>query len=179
MSSSICTAKSPRPRLRLYYADAARLTKPGICAGVSLSALAGMVLAARASAGGLRPATAMLCLACVFMAAAGSSVINILLEQETDALMPRVSGRAAAIAHIGRLRAFLAACVLILSSAALAGEFLSLTASALICLAAISYTTLYTLYLKRKSPFGTVLGGIPGALPVLIGYAPVRPATGF
>ncbi|HEY3346367.1 MAG TPA: protoheme IX farnesyltransferase, partial [Nitrospirota bacterium] len=120
-----------------------------------------------------------LCLACVFMAAAGSSVINILLEQETDALMPRVSGRAAAIARIGRPRAFLAACGLILFSAALAGKFLSLTASALICLAAISYTTVYTLYLKRKSPFGTVLGGIPGALPVLIGYASVRPAIGF
>jgi heme o synthase len=179
MSSSACTAKSLSPRPRLHFADAARLAKPGICAGVSLSALAGMSLAARASAGSLRPATAILCLACVFMAAAGSSVINILLEQDTDALMPRVSGRAAAVARIGRPRAFLAASVLVLFSAALAGAFLSLAASALICLAAISYSAVYTLYLKRKSPFGTVLGGIPGALPVLIGYASVRPALGF
>jgi protoheme IX farnesyltransferase len=34
----------------------------------------------------------------------------------------------------------------------------------------------YTLWLKRCSPFGAVPGGIPGALPVLVGYAAVAGA---
>ena len=47
--------------------------------------------------------------------------------------------------------------------------------AALILLAILSYTLIYTLFLKRTSPFGTVLGGIPGALPVLIGYTAIKP----
>jgi len=43
----------------------------------------------------------------------------------------------------------------------------------------LSYTTLYTLYLKRSSPYGTILGGLPGALPVLIGSAAVNPVLGI
>jgi len=31
------------------------------------------------------------------------------------------------------------------------------------------------MFLKKSSPFGTVLGGIPGALPVIIGYSAIQP----
>ena len=31
------------------------------------------------------------------------------------------------------------------------------------------YVCFYTLYLKRRGPFGAIVGGLPGALPVLIG----------
>ena len=33
----------------------------------------------------------------------------------------------------------------------------------------LSYAVWYTLYLKRRGPFGAIVGGLPGALPVLIG----------
>jgi protoheme IX farnesyltransferase len=43
----------------------------------------------------------------------------------------------------------------------------------------LSYTLLYTLFLKRRSPYGTIPGGIPGALPVLIGYSAVAGHVGM
>jgi protoheme IX farnesyltransferase len=54
---------------------------------------------------------------------------------------------------------------------ALAFRYLNPLASILILAAVLTYTLLYTLRFKRRSPWGTVTGGIPGALPVLIGYA--------
>ncbi|MGB3365824.1 MAG: UbiA family prenyltransferase, partial [Thermodesulfobacteriota bacterium] len=57
--------------------------------------------------------------------------------------------------------------------------YLNYIAALLIIAAILSYTLLYTLYLKRSSPYGTILGGLPGALPVLIGYAAIQPNIGL
>jgi len=57
--------------------------------------------------------------------------------------------------------------------------FINIINALLILLAILSYTVLYTLYLKRSSPYGTILGGLPGALPVLIGYSAIDPGLGI
>jgi len=45
--------------------------------------------------------------------------------------------------------------------------------------AAAGYAVLYTLVWKRRSPYGTIPGAVPGPLPVLIGYAAVNPRIGM
>ena len=152
------------------------ITKPGIAGGVALSGLAGMALAAR----GLPDrGTLFVCTICIVLAAAGSAILNVVFENKTDALMPRVSGRAEALARIGSRRAASLATILIASSV-IASSFLLNKVTALLIIAAVtSYVFIYTLYLKRSSPYGTVTGGIPGALPVLIGYSAVSPHIGL
>ena len=152
------------------------ISKPGIVAGLSAAAVAGMTLAGR---GIPRPGVALTCLACLGLAASGSAMLNVLLEARTDAVMPRVARRVAAIARLGRKKTLVAALLLILASLVSSYVFINPVTSVLILTAAFSYTVLYTLYLKRRSPYGTVPGGIPGALPVLIGYAAVNPAIGM
>ncbi|NJD92143.1 MAG: protoheme IX farnesyltransferase, partial [Geobacter sp.] len=44
-------------------------------------------------------------------------------------------------------------------------------AALLLALSCITYLWLYTTWLKRRSPWGVLAGGIPGALPPLIGAA--------
>ena len=156
-------------------ASALLVSKPGIAGGVTLAGLSGMVLAGR----GLPAAgRGVLCLACILMAASGSAVINGLLDAGIDSHMRRVAARAEALVKVGQRGALVFSLALIAASLAVSGLFLNATATMLLLGAVAGYTLLYTLFLKRRSPYGTVPGGIPGALPVLIGYAAVEPHIG-
>ncbi len=149
--------------------------RPGIGAAVTLSGLAGMVLAAR---GMPPPGTVLAGLACILMAACGSAVANGIAEAGSDARMERLAGRVAALRRLGRRGAMALSLALIAASLVLSVRFLPPLASVLLLAAVVSYALLYTFWLKRSSPFGTVPGGIPGALPVLIGYATAAPGLG-
>jgi len=151
------------------------ITKPGIAGGVALSGLAGMALAAR----GLPDrGTLLACTVCIVLAATGSAILNVVFEEKTDALMPRVSKRAEALARIGAGRAATLAIILIASSVIASFFLLNEVTALLIISAVVSYTFVYTLFLKKSSPYGTVTGGIPGALPALIGYSAVTSRIG-
>lgn len=152
------------------------IAKPGIAAGVAVSGFAGMCLAA----GGLPGvAQAVLCLTCIVVAASGSAVMNVLLERRTDALMQRTAWRDGAVASVGVAGAAAASLALVSSSFMLSWFFINHLSALLVLAASFSYIVLYTVLLKRRSPYGTVPGGIPGALPVLIGYSAVRGSIGF
>jgi protoheme IX farnesyltransferase len=151
------------------------IAKPGIAAGVTLSGMAGMVLAGK---GLPSAATAAAALGCIFLAASGSAIANGLLDSDRDSRMRRLDARVSALGTVGRKEALALSLGLIAISLSLSWRFLSGPATLLLLGAAASYALLYTLYLKRRSPYGTVPGGIPGALPVLIGYAAVSPRIG-
>jgi protoheme IX farnesyltransferase len=144
------------------------LMKPGIVTAVLLAGFTGMVLAGR----GWPDATlCIVCLLSLFLAAAGSAMINCVLDAEPDRRMARLQTRVAALEKAGRGRVLATALTGIAASFALAILYLNPLVCILILGAVLSYTLLYTLRCKRRSPWGAVTGGIPGALPVLIGYA--------
>ena len=151
------------------------ISKPGIAAGVAAASFAGMALGAK---GMPAPADALICLLCIFAAASGSAMVNALIEEETDALMPRAAGRRRAIDRLGRQAAWTLAASLVLSSVAVSLIFLGALTAALIAAAAAGYALAYTLWLKKNSPYGTVPGAVPGALPVLIGYSAATSTIG-
>lgn len=146
-----------------------RLAKPGIVAAVLLAGYAGMVSAAR---GLPEPGTALICLATILLAATGSAMMNCFLDLPLDRKMGRLRGRVSALDAVGTVRLFAAALACIAAALSLA-----LTLNRLVFLltlaAVVLYVPVYTLHLKRRSPWGAVPGGIPGALPALIGQAAV------
>ncbi|HEY6072425.1 MAG TPA: UbiA family prenyltransferase, partial [Anaerolineales bacterium] len=142
---------------------------------MTLAGLSGMVLAGK---GLPPPGLGFLCLACILGAAAGSAVVNGLLDSEIDLRMGRTSARREALGTVGQRGAILLSLLLVSASLSASALFLSVTATLLLACAVAGYTVLYTVILKRRSPYGTVPGGIPGALPVLIGYAAVEPRIG-
>lgn len=151
-----------------YAASLIILMKPGIVAAVLLAGFTGMVLAA----GGWPDArTGLLCLAALFLSAAGSAMLNGVLDLPLDMRMARVQTRVAALGRAGRGRVIALALAAIGVAMLIACRCLNPLSSLFILAAVVSYTLVYTLRLKRRSPWGAVPGGIPGALPVLIGYA--------
>lgn len=147
----------------------AKLAKPGIVAAVLLAGYAGMVTAAR---GLPELRTATLCLGTLLLSAAGSAMLNGLLDAPLDRKMGRLLERVRALDAVGTTRLLFVALACI--AAALS---LSLALNRLVFLfvlsAVVLYTLVYTLVLKRRFAWGAVPGGIPGALPVLIGQAAV------
>jgi len=152
------------------------LSKPGIILSVAFTGFAGMVMANRGI-----PSISLLLLAVVslLLSAAGSAILNNVLDKQIDVLMNRLSKRVDALEAVGEKTAVLIASVFIAVSLFISFYYLNVVNALLTIAALLSYTLLYTLYLKRSSPYGTILGGLPGALPVLIGYAAVNPDIGI
>jgi protoheme IX farnesyltransferase len=114
----------------------------------------------------------------LLLSAAGSAILNNVLDKQIDTLMSRLSKRVDALEVVGEKTATLISLVFIAISLFISFYYLNAVNGALIIAAILSYTLIYTLYLKRSSPYGTILGGLPGALPVLVGYTAVNPHIG-
>jgi len=143
---------------------------------VTLAGLSGMVLAGR---GVPMPGKALLTLTCILAAAGGSAALNTVLDAGIDEKMPRLTRRIAALRALGRGNVAAAAVAAIAASLLFSALYLNVTTCLLLAAAAAGYAVLYTLVWKRHSPYGTIPGAVPGALPVLIGYAAVNPGLGM
>lgn len=129
-----------------------------------------MVLAGRGMPG---TKECLICLTALLLAAAAAAMINGVLDAKPDARMARLHRRVASLERIGAQRTMVAAAGMLVAASTLSVMFLPRLTTALILLAIFFYTPLYTLWFKRRSPWGVVPGGIPGALPVLVGSSAV------
>lgn len=152
------------------------LSKPGIIVSVAFTGFAGMVAGER---GIPEPGLIILGIVSLLFSAAGSAIINNVLDQNIDKDMKRLNKRVEALETIGNRGALVLSSAIIILSLLISAIYFNYLNTTLIIAAILSYTLLYTLFLKRSSPFGTILGGIPGALPVLIGYTAVNSQIGL
>jgi len=142
------------------------LAKPGIIIAEMLAGVAGALLAAPS------PSPSGLCLMLLLIAlgAGGAAMANCLMEERADRAMQRLSRRCRALESAGRCRVAIMATVLSLAAILLAALVNSLTLLLLLAASSI-YIFVYTGWLKRLTPWSVLAGGIPGALPPLIGAA--------
>jgi protoheme IX farnesyltransferase len=150
--------------------DLAELTKPGITLMVVLTAGLGFLLAEEERISFLLLVHTLLGTGLV---SAGASVLNQVIERETDALMRRTARRPL---PAGRMHPDMA--LLFGVGLAVAGLVdLALGANLLTALlgavALAGYVFVYT-PLKRVSSLATVIGAIPGAIPPMMGWSAVR-----
>ncbi len=150
------------------------LSKPGIIVSVAVTGVAGMLMANRA----IPPAEMLiLCVTALLLSAGGSAILNNLLDKKIDKKMSRLEKRVEALRIFGDKNAWGLSIIMIAASLVISILYFNYVNTFLILLAILSYTLIYTLFLKRTSPFGTILGGVPGALPVLIGYTAITPVV--
>jgi len=102
--------------------------------------------------------------------ASGTAALNQWYEMDSDAKMRRTRRRPIPAGRLKRSHGFIFGTAL--SAAGFVELWLgtNLPAAALGLFTLLSYLFLYT-PLKRRSPFCTMVGAVPGAMPPLIGYA--------
>ncbi|HEX2073150.1 MAG TPA: heme o synthase [Geodermatophilus sp.] len=169
------TALSERPAvpvrrlstvLRAYVA----LTKPRIIELLLVTTLPAMMLAA-----GGWPSWGLLAATMVggTLAAGAANVFNCWYDRDIDALMHRTERRPLPMGEVSPRGALAFGLVLTVTSVALLAATTTPLAAALAAGAIGYYAVLYTMVLKRHTRHSTLFGGVPGAAPVLIGWAAV------
>jgi protoheme IX farnesyltransferase len=115
----------------------------------------------------------------VLVAAAAAGAFNQFVEADSDRLMPRTRARAFASGALPRSAAWLMLIVALLGAAVVASAWFVNPLAALFTLAgALTYAGVYTLGLKRRTPWNIVIGGLSGSFAVLAGAAAAQPALG-
>ncbi|SBR47152.1 protoheme IX farnesyltransferase [Halomonas sp. HL-93] len=146
------------------------LTKPGIIGGNTISVMGGYFLAARGDFDLLLFLSAVVGLALVI---ASGCAFNNVIDRDIDAVMSRTRTRALVQ---GRITPFAALCFATLLGIAGFAVLALGTNGLTVALAGFGYAIYvgaYSLYMKRHSEFGTLVGSLSGAVPPVVGYCAV------
>lgn len=156
----------PWPEAQARVVDFLALTKPRLNLLVVATTLAGYYLGVKefdlAQLAAATVGTALV--------AGGAAAFNEILERDTDALMRRTMGRPLPAGRMGIAPATWFALALAVSGLALLAAGANALAAGVAAVTLLSYVLVYT-PLKSRTPLATLVGGIPGGLPPMIGWA--------
>ncbi len=163
------SASGPRVRQNRLR-DLLALTKPRITLMVLISSAAGYAV----GSGGQPDATSLLVsILGIALVAGGTSALNQLMERDIDARMLRTRGRPLPAGRVTTA----AAALFSVTVSAVGVLYLWLLVNGLTAFLAaaalLSYLLVYT-PLKRVSSMSTLVGAIPGALPIMGGWTAAR-----
>jgi protoheme IX farnesyltransferase len=150
-------------------ADDLALTKPRLNLLVLFTTLGGLLLAAPE---GVPLALLLHTLIGTALVAGGASALNQVWERETDRLMRRTSSRPLPAGRLALGESWFFGALLSVVGLAELLLAVNVTAGAVAAVTLASYVFVYT-PLKRRTSLSTLVGGVPGALPPVIGWAAV------
>jgi len=153
-------------RLKLYYS----LTKPGVLYGNALTAAAGFLFASKGNINGWL--FVALCLGTTFVIAS-ACVLNNYLDQDIDQKMARTKNRALVQGTVSGRGAVAFSTILGILGLIILAVFTNPLVIAIGIIGFIDYVVLYGMLSKRLSMYGTLVGSISGATPILAGYCAV------
>ncbi len=143
---------------------------------IMVTALGGLAIVPDGSVSGLQ---ALVLALSVLVASASAGAFNQYVEADSDRLMARTRGRAFASGALPRSGAWLLAIAVLLASAVGAAAWIvNGVAAGFVLLGALTYAVVYTLGLKRRTPWNIVVGGLAGSFAVLAGAAAANTQIG-
>ena len=150
-------------RARAFY----ELTKPGIAGYVTITAGVSAFVASRGSLDLWLAVNTMLGTG---IATAGALALNQYAERDVDARMMRTRHRPIPSGRVSPTAALYFSQLLLFTGLAYLAFVVSWLPAAIAALSALAYQGVYT-PLKTRSYAATLAGGVPGALPTLIGWS--------
>jgi protoheme IX farnesyltransferase len=146
------------------------VTKPGIIFGNLVSVIGGFFLASK---GSLDLPLFLATITGVSLVIASGCAFNNYIDQDIDRIMERTKNRVLVQGLISPKVTLIYASVLGLVGVALLDIVANRLAALLAVMGFVVYVGLYSLWLKRKSVYGTLIGSLSGAAPPVIGYCAV------
>ncbi len=144
-----------------------------IVALLVLSSVAGFVIANGLNGAGALRGLALVVLA-VAVSGAGAELLNKVLEIDIDRKMKRTMNRASARGRINKTHG-LAHGIILSAAGILLGYAVNVLTAAMVFLGIFFYIVIYTIWLKRRSRFSIIIGGLAGSFCV---WAGVTAASG-
>jgi len=148
------------------FRDYLDLTKPGIIFGNLVSVAGGLFLGSR---GDLGVQTFSASLAGIALVIGGGCALNNFIDQDIDALMLRTRNRSLVQKRVPASHALMLGFLLSTLGLSLLALYTNMLTTLITFAGLLIYVVLYSLWLKR-SPHGTWVGSISGAVPPLAGY---------
>ena len=143
---------------------------------IMLTAIGGLAIVPD---GSLSPLQGVVLALSVLLASASAGAFNQFAEADSDRLMKRTRNRAFASGALPRSAGWLLAIVALQALAVTAAAWwVNGLAAFFVLMGALTYSLVYTLWLKRRTPWNIVIGGLAGSFAVLAGAAAVSPQIG-
>lgn len=155
---------------RSRFADYVTLTKPELTFLSVVTALGGFYLGA---AGSISVATMLHTLFGTLLVGGGAGALNQFIEREYDAMMRRTENRPLPSGRLTPSEVVLFGTLLSVAGIIELSLFSNMLSGFLAVVTLVTYLFLYT-PLKRITWVSTIVGGIPGALPPMIGWTAAR-----
>ncbi|GAA3614736.1 heme o synthase [Gibbsiella greigii] len=147
-----------------------QVTKPGIIFGNLISVVGGFLLASK---GSIDYPLFLATLVGVSLVVASGCVFNNYIDRDIDKKMERTKNRVLVKGLIAPSASLVYATVLGIAGFALLYTAANPLAMWLAVMGFVVYVGLYSLYMKRHSVYGTLIGSLSGAAPPVIGYCAV------
>jgi protoheme IX farnesyltransferase len=152
------------------------LFKLRIGVAIALAAAAGLAVERGAAPSG---ASALVLVLAVLVASAAAGAFNQYVERDLDARMARTRGRPFVTGELKHGPAWLWLIGAMIAAAVLAAAIAANVPAAIhVFLGAFTYGVVYTVWLKRRTWWNIVVGGLAGSFAVLAGAAAVSPVPG-
>ena len=147
-----------------------QVTKPGIIFGNLISVVGGFLLASK---GVIDYPLFLATLIGVSLVVASGCVFNNYIDRDIDRIMERTKNRVLVKGLIDPKVSLIYASVLGIVGMLLLYVAANPLAMMLAVIGFVIYVGVYSLYMKRKSVYGTLIGSLSGAAPPVIGYCAV------
>lgn len=155
-----------KSRVKAYM----QLTKPGIIFGNLISVAGGFLLAAK---GDVNLALMFATLVGLSLVVASGCAINNCIDRDIDAKMQRTCKRATVTGEISLRYALMFGIALGVLGFGMLALFTNSVSVLFAVIGYVVYVGVYSLYMKRNSVYGTLVGSFSGAVPPVVGYCAV------
>ena len=146
--------------------DYVTLMKPRVMSLVVFTAVVGLLSAPDP----IQPTIGFFAILCIAAGAGSAGVLNMWYDADIDAMMTRTARRPIPQGRVQSEEALALGLVLAATSIILLGLLVNVAAAGLLAITICFYVLVYTVWLKRATPYNIVVGGAAGASPPVIAW---------